>query len=78
MRLSRSEKNIILGISRYGSDTEGMSEELKGDLLVIDAITYQTVYHHKGIAGFPVDVMVKYQTYYRDGKDNQDNLVDPI
>ena len=75
---SRSEKNIVMGISRYESDEQGMSEELRGDLLVIDATTFEPVYHYKGIAGMPVDVMVKYQSYYRDGKDNDDHMVDPL
>lgn len=78
MRFSRSEKNIVMGISRYESDEQGMSEELRGDLLVIDATTFEPVYHYKGIAGMPVDVMVKYQSYYRDGKDNDDHMVDPL
>ena len=71
MFISRTEKSIILGVSRYGSDTNGESDELKGDLLIIDNTNteYNLVKKHVGISGYPVDVIIKYKEFYRDGKD---------
>lgn len=72
--MSRTEKTLLVGVSRYGSDTEATSEELKGDLLWFDIgsatfdITYNASKSHKGISGIPVDVKFKYQTHLREGK----------
>lgn len=61
MSVSRTEREILLGVSRYGDDTEGMSEELKGDVLVLDLKTGELVKKYEGVAGVPVDVENKYQ-----------------
>lgn len=78
MYVTRSEENIILGVSRYGNDTEGNSEELKGDILVINAKDYSLVGKYEGVAGYPVDVIVKYQYYFRGGCDEYEQKVDNI
>lgn len=71
--VSRSEKTLLLGVSRYGSDTEAMGDELKGDILYFDLdvsgkqYKYNEAKSAKGIAGIPVDVEIKYQTYWRNG-----------
>ena len=70
MTVSRTEQEILLGISRYGEDTEGMGEELKGDVLVLDLKTMNMIRKYEGVAGYPVDLIVKYQKYLRDGKEN--------
>lgn len=78
MFVSRSQKSILLGVSRYGGDLNGSSEELKGDVLVIDAETYELKDSYKGVCGYPADILVKYQTFYKDGKDKNGILKDNI
>ncbi len=68
MTVSRTEQEILLGISRYGEDTEGMGEELKGDVLVLDLKTMNMIRKYEGVAGYPVDLMVKYQNFSEMGK----------
>lgn len=82
--VSRSERSLLIGVSRYGDDTEGKGEEPKGDILFFDlnnstgTITYNAEKSCKGISGIPIDVEIKYQTHYRNGIDfygtNKDNI----
>ena len=76
-RRNLTEQEILLGVSRYGDDTEGMSEELKGDVLVLDLKTGELVKKYEGVAGVPVDVKIKYQKWLRDGKEGG-NIVDML
>mgnify|MGYP000392838286 FL=1 len=76
--LSRTEQEILLGISRYGEDTEGMGEELKGDVLVLDLKNMNMIRKYEGVAGYPVDLMVKYQKFLRDGKENGVDVSDVL
>lgn len=85
MFVSRTEKSIVLGVSRYGADISGSGDELKGDVVVLDMDTYQIKkdskgkdMHWKGIAGYPVDVIIKYQNWYRDGKNEKGQVMDNI
>lgn len=72
--VSRSEMTLLVGVSRYGTDLEGSGEENKGDLLLFNLnktsleLTFNKKY--EGISGIPVDVQIKYQTHWRDGKAN--------
>jgi hypothetical protein len=74
MTVSRTEKTLVLGVSRYGTDKEGNGEEHKGDVLIFNldkvglGLTLKNKY--EGISGIPVDVKIKYQTHWRDGKAN--------
>lgn len=74
MTVSRTEKSLILGVSRYGTDKDGNGEENKGDVLVFNldkaglGLTLKEKY--VGVSGIPVDVKIKYQTHWRDGKGN--------
>lgn len=74
MCVSRTEMTLILGISRYGNDTEGAGAENKGDLLLfnLDKATLELTFNKKyqSISGIPVDVQIKYQTHWRDGRGN--------
>lgn len=71
--VSRSEKTLLVGVSRYGTDSEAMGEEAMGDVLYFDLdvsnkqFKYNESKSAKGIAGIPVDVEIKYQTYWRNG-----------
>lgn len=82
--VSRTEKTMLVGVSRYGNDKEAMGEEPKGDLLYFDldkgagTLTYQAEKSHKGISGIPVDVEIKYQNHYRNGEDMSGVLKDNI
>ena len=82
--VSRTEKTMLVGVSRYGNDNEGMGDEPKGDLLYFDldkgtvTLTYQAEKSHKGISGIPVDVEIKYQNHYRNGEDMSGVLKDHI
>ena len=75
--VSRTEKTLLVGVSRYGDDAEAMGEEAKGDILYFDLnsstmdIQYNEEKSHKGVAGIPVDVEIKYQTHYRNGIDRK-------
>lgn len=80
--VSRSERTMLLGVSRYGSDTEANDDEIKGDLVEIslDASTLKLTYKntYTGVCGIPVDVEVKYQTHYRNGIGQDGTYVDTI
>lgn len=82
--VSRTEKTMLVGVSRYGNDREANGEEAKGDLLYFDldsgagTLTYNAAKSHKGIAGIPVDVEIKYQTHYRNGVNLSGELKDNI
>lgn len=82
--VSRTEKTMLVGVSRYGNDKEGMGDEPKGDLLYFDldkgtvTLTYQAEKSHKGISGIPIDVEIKYQNHYRNGEDMSGVLKDNI
>lgn len=78
MYLTRSQKSVVLGISRYGNDTEGESDELKGDVVVLDADTWEVKNYYPAVSGYPVDIMVKYQENYRGGMDENGNMMDNI
>ena len=62
--VSRTERPLLMAVSRYGSDTEGTGEELKGDLLYFDlnisngTISYREDKSVKGISGNPVNVRI--------------------
>jgi len=81
--MSRTEKTIVLGVSRYGNDRTGNGEELKGDVVVLDAATFRVKKDSlgedmifRGVCGYPVDIMVKWQNWYRDGKDQDGKVMD--
>ena len=69
MTVSRTEQEIVLGVSRYGGDEEAMSDELKGDVLVLKLDDRSLIRKYSGIAGRPVDVMIKYQKYLWGGRE---------
>ncbi len=74
MTISRSENSLILGVSRYGQDKNGDGDENKGDILVfdLDKVSFNLTLKKKygGVSGIPIDVQIKYQTNWRDGKSN--------
>lgn len=83
--MSRTEKTLVLGVSRYGDDTSGNSDELKGDVIYLDAQTWQVKKDlkgkdmiYRGVSGYPVDMIIKWQNWYRDGKNQTGKLMDAI
>ncbi len=74
MCVSRTEMTLIIGVSRYGSDKEGNGAENKGDILLfnLDKAKLELTFNKKyeGVSGIPIDVQIKYQTHWRDGKAN--------
>lgn len=83
--MSRSEQSIVLGISRYGNDPEGSGEELKGDVVVLDAKTFKVRKDSNGkdmiyrsVCGYPTDIMIKWQNWYRFGKNHNNQLMDVL
>ena len=50
-----------MGVSRYGSDVTGESDELKGDVIVLDTETWKVRNYYPEVSGYPADVLVKYQ-----------------
>ncbi len=67
MSAARTEQELLLGISRYGADSDAMSDELKGDVLVLKLDDRSLIQKYTGVAGRPVDVMIKYQQYSYSG-----------
>lgn len=73
--VSRSEKTLLVGVSRYGTDTEAMGDEAMGDVLYFDLdvsnklFKYNEAKSAKAVAGIPVDVEIKYQTFWRNGRE---------
>lgn len=78
MSVSRTEQEVILGVSRYGNDTDGQDDELKGDVLVLDMKTWSLIKKYEGVSGYPVDVTIKYQKFLRDGKENGSTVSDVL
>lgn len=74
MTVSRTEKTLIVGVSRYGSNSNGDGEEPKGDILLFDldkvSLNLSLREKYEGVAGIPVDVQIKYQTHWRNGLSN--------
>lgn len=74
MTVSRTEKTLLLGVSRYGADKEANGDVNKGDILRfnLDKTTLGLTLKEKyeGVSGIPVDVKIKYQTHWRDGRSN--------
>lgn len=82
--VSRSEKTLLLGVSRYAHDDQASGEEAKGDILYFDLdasngrINFNPEKSSQGISGIPVDVEIKYQTFWRDGMNEKGESVDNI
>ncbi len=80
--VSRTEKNILLAVSRYGQDTNGAGKTLKGDVVKLlfnsSSIEAQLDKKFEAVSGVPVDIQIKYQNFLRDGLDKDDKLVDKI
>jgi len=81
--MSRLEESIILGVSRYGNDRIGNGEELKGDVVVLDAATFRVKKDsrgedmiYRGVCGYPVDIMVKWLNWYRNGRNQNGRKMD--
>jgi hypothetical protein len=72
--LHRSEKKLLITISRYGSDNEALSEELKGDLIEINVETSPAtvVSQYPSVCGSNALVIYKYRTFAR----NDEKIVD--
>ncbi len=72
--VSRTEMTLVLGVSRYGEDNEANGDEAKGDLLQFNLdkakIELTFLKKHEGVCGIPVDVQIKYQSHWRDGRAN--------
>ena len=78
MAVTRTEQEVVLGVSRYGSDKDGMSDELKGDVLVLNMKTMELIKKYEGVSGCPVDVIIKYQKFLRDGKEDGSTVSDVL
>lgn len=82
--VSRTESTVLVGVSRYGEDSQAQGEEPKGDILYFDlnkgtgVLIYNEEKSSKGVAGIPVDIEIKYQTHWRNGEDTGGKLKDNI
>ena len=80
--VSRAEKNLLIAVSRYGQDNQGSGTVLKGDVLKMlfnsSSIEAQLDKKFEAVSGFPVDIQIKYQNFFRDGLDKENKLVDKI
>lgn len=80
--VSRTEKNLLLAVSRYGQDNNGSGKTLKGDVVKMhfnsSSLEAQLDKKFEGVSGLPVDIQIKYQNFLRDGLDKDDKLVDKI
>ncbi|WP_164111883.1 MULTISPECIES: PKD-like family lipoprotein [Sphingobacterium] len=79
--VSRTERYLIMGVSRYKNDQSGTGEP-KGDVIQmklnssIIGLTFDKKF--ESVSGNPVDIQIKYQTFNRDGLDANGDLVDKI
>ena len=77
MHVTRTENSIILGVSRYGSDINAESDDLKGDVLIIENKPgYKLLEKNVGVSGYPVDIIIKHKDFFRDGIDKYGVLQD--
>lgn len=71
--VSRSERTLLVGVSRYGDDAEAMGEESRGDVLYFDldvsgkSFKYNEEKSARSVAGIPIDIEIKYQSFWRSG-----------
>jgi len=72
--LHRAEKKMLIAVSKYGSDTEGNSDDLKGDIVEIslDGTNFEIVNKWQGVCGAEAKVIYKYRTFAR----NDEYIVD--
>lgn len=72
--MHRSEKKMLLAVSRYGSDTAGNGEELKTDIVEIslDGSSATLLNKYEKVAGAQPKVIYKYRTFAR----NDEKTVD--
>ena len=72
--MHRSEKKMLLAVSRYGDDTEGNGDELKTDILEISLEGSKPTLLHKyeAVAGASPLVIYKYRTFARNDQKEVD------
>lgn len=72
--MHRSEKKMLLAISRYGNDSEGNGDELKTDIVEISLEgSKPTILHkYKSVAGASPLVIYKYRTFARNDQKEVD------
>lgn len=72
--MHRSEKKMLLAVSRYGNDTEGNSDELKTDIVEIslEGSLPTLLNKYESVAGASPLVIYKYRTFAR----NDEKIVD--
>ncbi|MCW3466140.1 PKD-like family lipoprotein [Chitinophaga nivalis] len=79
--VSRTERNLLMAVSRYGTATNG-DGPLRGDVvkMTFNNSTISLLFDKKyeSVSGNPVDIRIKYQTHQRDGIDKNGVPVDKI
>lgn len=72
--LHRAEKKMLIAVSKYGSDKEGNSEDLKGDVVEIDldGTSFNIINKWQGVCGADAKLIYKYRTFAR----NDEYIVD--
>lgn len=72
--LHRNEKKMVIAVSRYGDDTQGKGDELKGDIVEVslEGAKPKVLNKYTGVCGVKPLVIYKYRTFGR----NDEYLVD--
>ena len=72
--LHRNERKMVIAVSRYGDDTQGKGDELKGDIVEVslEGAKPKVLNKYTGVCGVKPLVIYKYRTFGR----NDEYLVD--
>ncbi len=80
--VSRTEKTLLMAVSRYKNETELNGTQPLGDVVQMDfnksTISLEFKKKYEGVSGKPADIQIKYQVFYRDGFNKDGELVDKI
>jgi len=80
--VSRTEKTLIMAVSRYHNDAELNSTAVMGDVVMMNlnnaSISLEFNKKYEGVSGKAADIKIKYQTHQRDGVNMDGLYVDKI
>lgn len=80
--VSRTEKTLLMAVSRYRNDAELNGTQPMGDVVRMNlnssSISLEFNKKYEGVSGKATDIQIKYQTFYRDGLNKDGELADKI
>jgi len=80
--VSRTEKTLLIAVSRYHNDAELNETKPMGDVVSMNlnssSISLEFNKKYEGVSGKATDIQIKYQMFYRDGLNKDGVLADKI